>query len=202
MGRVASTLRPTASVPTDGGLLQDPSTDIWADWGLLAVPDPERQQNRRQTPQSFRDFIVAAYPGYAFHTWAERLIGLLQRVADGELNRLIVCCPPRLGKSLLVSKLFPAYWVSRYPHRFCAIASYSAELAYAHSREARHYYRSVGLPSPGARPRWATGSPPSGVAASPPGCAGHSPVRVMRWGSLMTPTRDQRMPTRRRSARS
>ena len=55
---------------------------------------------------------MAAYPGYAFHTWAERLIALLQRVADGQLNRLIVCCPPRLGKSLLVSKLFPAYWVS------------------------------------------------------------------------------------------
>ena len=50
---------------------------------------------------------MAAYPGYAFHTWAERLIALLQRVADGDLNRLIVCCPPRLGKSLLVSKLFP-----------------------------------------------------------------------------------------------
>jgi len=126
------------------GLLLDPATDVWADWGLLDVPDPSRQQNSPQAQQAFRDFIVAAYPSYAFHTWAERLIALLQRVADGELNRLIVCCPPRLGKSLLVSKLFPAYWVSRYPQRFCAIASYSAELAYAHSREARHYYRSVG----------------------------------------------------------
>ena len=128
------------------GLLLDPASDRWADWGLLDVPDPCRQQNGPQAQQAFRDFIVAAYPGYAFHTWAERLIALLQRVADGELNRLIVCCPPRLGKSLLVSKLFPAYWVSRYPTRFCAIASYSAELAYAHSREARHYYRAVGHP--------------------------------------------------------
>jgi len=128
------------------GLLLDPATDLWADWGLLDVPDPNRSQAQQQDQQSFRDFIVAAYPGYAFHTWAERLIALLQRVADGQLNRLIVCCPPRLGKSLLVSKLFPAYWVSRYPSRFCAIASYSAELAYAHSREARHYYRAVGYP--------------------------------------------------------
>ena len=128
------------------GLLLDPATDLWADWGLLDVPDPNRSQIQQQTQQSFRDFIVAAYPGYAFHTWAERLIALLQQVADGQLNRLIVCCPPRLGKSLLVSKLFPAYWVSRYPTRFCAIASYSAELAYAHSREARHYYRAVGHP--------------------------------------------------------
>ena len=128
------------------GLLLDPASDRWADWGLLDGPDPCRQQNGPQAQQAFRDFIVAAYPGYAFHTWAERLIVLLQRVADGELHRLIVCCPPRLGKSLLVSKLFPAYWVSRYPTRFCAIASYSAELAYAHSREARHYYRAVGHP--------------------------------------------------------
>ena len=126
------------------GLLLDPAADLWGDAGLLGVPDPDRQQPSHQGAQDFRAFIAAAYPGYAFHTWAERLIALLQRVADGELNRLIVCCPPRLGKSLLVSKLFPAYWVSRYPTRFCAIASYSAELAYAHSREARHYYRSVG----------------------------------------------------------
>ena len=40
MGRIAATLRPTASVPTDGGLLLDPTTDLWPDWGLLGVPDP------------------------------------------------------------------------------------------------------------------------------------------------------------------
>jgi predicted phage terminase large subunit-like protein len=127
------------------GLLLDQAADLWADAGLLGVPDPDLASLTRQG-LLFSDFIAAAYPGYAFHAWAERLIALLQRVADGQLNRLIVCCPPRLGKSLLVSKLFPAYWVSRYPSRFCAIASYSAELAYAHSREARHYYRSSGHP--------------------------------------------------------
>ena len=82
-----------------GGLLLDPASDRWADWGLLDVPDPCRQQNGPQAQQIFRDFIASAYPGYAFHTWAERLIALLQHVADGQLNRLIVCCPPRLGKS-------------------------------------------------------------------------------------------------------
>ena len=121
--------------------------DASGDWGLLGVRDPSLAPDASSVAaDNFRRFITAAYPGYAFHTWAERLIALLQRVADGELHRLIVCCPPRLGKSLLVSKLFPAYWVSRYPHRFCAIASYSAELAYAHSREARHFYRSCGHP--------------------------------------------------------
>ena len=121
------------------GLLLDPAIDPWTDWGLLDVPDPAFKQVTTEQ-KTFRDFIAAAYPDYAFHTWANKLIALCEQIADGTLNRLIVTIPPRTGKSLLVSKLFPAYWISRYPSRFCAIASYSAELAYAHSREARHYY--------------------------------------------------------------
>jgi len=132
------------SATGSAGLLN--TGDAWGDWGVLGARDLSLAPDAAAVTANFRSFIAAAYPGYAFHTWAERLIDLLQRVADGELHRLIVCCPPRLGKSLLVSKLFPAYWVSRYPHRFCAIASYSAELAYAHSREARHFYRSCGHP--------------------------------------------------------
>ena len=132
------------SVTGSAGLLN--TGDAWGDWGVLGARDPSLAPDAAAVTADFRRFIAAAYPGYAFHTWAERLIDLLQQVADGELHRLIVCCPPRLGKSLLVSKLFPSYWVSRYPHRFCAIASYSAELAYAHSREARHFYRSCGHP--------------------------------------------------------
>jgi predicted phage terminase large subunit-like protein len=143
MGRIASTTSSTAAVPTDGGLLLDPAADLWADWGLLGVPDPDRATTTRQS-LLFRDFIRDAFPTFQFHRLSELLIDLLQQVADGQLTRLIVCCPPRHGKSQLVSRLFPAYWVSRHPELFCAIASYSGELAYAHSREARHYYRISG----------------------------------------------------------
>jgi len=143
MGRIAATTKPMATVPTDGGLLLDPAIDLWADWGLLGVPDPDRASITRQGLQ-FRDFIRSAFPTFQFHRLSELLIDLLQQVADGQLTRLIVCCPPRHGKSQLVSRLFPAYWATRHPELFCAIASYSGELAYAHSREARHYYRITG----------------------------------------------------------
>jgi predicted phage terminase large subunit-like protein len=143
MGRIASITRPAVTVPTDGGLLLDPATDLWADWGLLGVPDPDQVTTTGQT-LLFKDFIRSAFPSFQFHRLSELLIDLLQQVADGQLTRLIVCCPPRHGKSQLVSRLFPAYWVSRHPELFCAIASYSGELAYAHSREARHYYRLTG----------------------------------------------------------
>jgi len=143
MGRIASTLRTPDLSGHDGGLLLDPATDRWADWGLLGVPDPDRASITRQG-LLFRDFIRSAFPTFQFHRLSELLIDLLQQVADGQLTRLIVCCPPRHGKSQLVSRLFPAYWVSRHPELFCAIASYSGELAYAHSREARHYFRLTG----------------------------------------------------------
>jgi predicted phage terminase large subunit-like protein len=143
MGRIASVTSPQKSLPSDWGLLLDPATDLWADWGLLGVPDPDRASMTRQG-LLFNDFIRSAFPTFQFHRLSELLIDLLQQVADGQLTRLIVCCPPRHGKSQLVSRLFPAYWVSRHPELFCAIASYSGELAYAHSREARHYYRMTG----------------------------------------------------------
>jgi hypothetical protein len=51
---------------------------------------------------------------------------------------------PRLGKSLLVSKLFSTYCLRHCPHRFAAIASYSAERSYTNSTEAPHFYRVTG----------------------------------------------------------
>ena len=143
MGRIASTLRTAAPAFSDSGLLLDPATDLWADWGLLGVHDPDRATTIDKQ-RNFGEFILRAFPSFQFSRFSELLIGLLQQVADGQLTRLIVCCPPRAGKSALVSRLFPAYWVSQHPQLFCAIASYSAELAYAHSREARHYYRLTG----------------------------------------------------------
>ncbi|MCP9792704.1 terminase [Vulcanococcus limneticus Candia 3F8] len=131
----------TSPAPAEGGLLLS-ELDPWGDAGLLHLPAATAAEPAE--PQSLRSFIAEAYPRYGFHRWAELLIELLQAVADGQLSRLIVTCPPRLGKSLLVSKLFPAYFLQRYPHLFAAIASYSAELAYAHSREARHFYRVTG----------------------------------------------------------
>jgi len=149
---LAPSPRPTATGGTrldearglDRGFLSSPvHPERLAQSGFLLLDRPELE---RTEPLSFREFIVEAYPRYGFHRWAVVLIGLLQAIADGELSRLIVTTPPRLGKSLLVSKLFPAYFVYRHPHLFTAIASYSGDLAYAHSREARHFYRATGNP--------------------------------------------------------
>jgi predicted phage terminase large subunit-like protein len=53
----------------------------------------------------------------------------LERVARGESTRLLINVPPRYGKTLLVSVLFPAWvWLTRPDTRFLT-ASYGADLA-------------------------------------------------------------------------
>jgi hypothetical protein len=58
-------------------LLLDPATDLWADWGLLGVPDPDRVTTAA-TPRMFREFISRAFPGFQFTCFSELLIELLQ----------------------------------------------------------------------------------------------------------------------------
>lgn len=95
---------------------------------------------RPTTELTFRQFIARVHPRYQFYAHCERLIAALQKVADGELPRLMVFMPPRHSKSETVSRLFPAYYLLRHPHRFVGLASYGAELAHTLSRAARDFY--------------------------------------------------------------
>lgn len=92
----------------------------------------------------FRHFVSRINPHYVWYPHCTQLAAALQRVADGEVTRLMVFMPPRHGKSETVSRLFPSYYLTRYPDRFVGINSYSAELAYTLSRNARENYREAG----------------------------------------------------------
>jgi len=74
----------------------------------------------------------------------EELISVLQRVADGELKRVMVFMPPRHSKSETVSRLFPAYYLQRYPERSVGLTSYSIDLARTLSRAARSNFIEAG----------------------------------------------------------
>ena len=72
---------------------------------------------------SFEVFIRRVNPRYRLYPYLEQLAGLLQRVADGELSRLMIFAPPRHGKSELVSRLFAAYYLYRHPARWIGLTS-------------------------------------------------------------------------------
>lgn len=117
-------------------------------WSIRARAELERRRREAERgdrpPLSFREFIALVKPRYQFYRHCDELIAVLQRVADGELRRLMVFEPPRHGKSELVSRLFPAYYLYRHPDRFVGLASYGAELAYTLSRAARENYQRAG----------------------------------------------------------
>ncbi len=72
------------------------------------------------------------------------LADVLERVAAGELKRLMVFLPPRHSKSELVSRLFAAYYLLKNPSHFVGLNSYAADLAFTLSRAARQNFIAAG----------------------------------------------------------
>lgn len=89
------------------------------------------------TTATLREFVASVEPSYRWYRHCQLLAEALQQVADGEIKRLMVFMPPRHGKTLLVSRRFPAYFLRRYPRRTVGLASYEAGLAQDFSRTAR-----------------------------------------------------------------
>ena len=61
----------------------------------------------------------------------------LNKVTSGEIKRLMIFMPPRLGKSTCATVRFPVYRIEKDPNCRVIIAAYSADLANKFSRQAR-----------------------------------------------------------------
>jgi predicted phage terminase large subunit-like protein len=127
---------------------------------LLKRAQRHEREQRQANPISFREFVSKVNLRYRWYRHCEVLADVLQRVADGEIKRLMVFTPPRHGKSEAVSRLFTAYFLYRHPEYWIGLSSYAAELAYTLSRNAReNYLRAVGSISEQASAvkQWETG---------------------------------------------
>ena len=83
----------------------------------------EKKTQQRQTGEKvlLHKFIKKVHPNYKFYKFHATLIQQLQKVIDGECDRLILQVPPRTGKSLLSSQLLPAAYLLAHPDRFVGI---------------------------------------------------------------------------------
>jgi predicted phage terminase large subunit-like protein len=98
---------------------------------------PRPVVSRTAEREPFRAFVERVNPTLLRHAHVVKLIAVLQRVADGEIDRLMVFEPPRHFKSETVCRLFSAYYLMRNPQKWVGLNSYAAELAYTLSRNAR-----------------------------------------------------------------
>ena len=95
-----------------------------------------------------RDFRFAASlaePSLRLDWKANALLAdTLQRFGDGEIRRLLVMTPPRIGKSTQVAQLLPAWLMVRRPGTTIGMGTHSEKLAKRNSRMARRYLREMG----------------------------------------------------------
>jgi predicted phage terminase large subunit-like protein len=112
---------------------------------IASLTGEAREEYDRLTlrPADFPEFVGEAMPSFEWYP-AQRLIAdALDAVANDQLRRLMIFMPPQEGKTELVSKLFPAYYLQCWPNRWVGVGSYSFGLAKTFSRAARGYYRDV-----------------------------------------------------------
>lgn len=65
------------------------------------------------------------------------LLGALESIAEGQIDRLMLLLPPGHGKSTYASVVFPAWWFSRHPGSSVIMACHTADLASHFARRVR-----------------------------------------------------------------
>ena len=89
----------------------------------------------------FLSFVRLVAPtivsGFKMGRHIEVISDKLQKVQDGELKRLMVFLPPRSSKSVICSKLFPAWYIGRNPEHEILTISHSDQLSSDFGRSVR-----------------------------------------------------------------
>jgi len=83
----------------------------------------------------FTEYTNSAYAAAPHHTLISEKLEAVER---GEIKRLMICMPPRHGKSELASRRFPAWFLGRNSGKQIIAASYNADLANDFGREVRN----------------------------------------------------------------
>ena len=88
--------------------------------------------------KNFMEFVKRVWPTFIGGRHHKRMARAFERVASGELKRLIINMPPRHTKSEFASYLLPAWFLGNYPHKKVIQTSHTAELAVGFGRKVRN----------------------------------------------------------------
>ena len=93
-----------------------------------------RAREKRLAKTDFASFLKYINPQYQME-WFHRMIAEhCQMLMEGKIKNLMVFVPPQFGKSLIISRTFPAWAFGQNPDLKIAGCSYSADLAEQFSR--------------------------------------------------------------------
>jgi predicted phage terminase large subunit-like protein len=98
----------------------------------------EKLKQRELSQTKFIKFVEKVWPTFISGRHHKIMADAFERVASGELKRLIINMPPRHTKSEFASYLLPAWFLGRFPHKKVIQTSHTAELAVGFGRKVRN----------------------------------------------------------------
>jgi len=93
---------------------------------------------RERCRQNFMPFVRQMWSAFIPGKHHQIMADAFERVARGELKRLIINMPPRHTKSEFASYLFPAWFLGMYPEKKIIQTAHTAELAVGFGRKVRN----------------------------------------------------------------
>lgn len=98
----------------------------------------EEAKGKEKARTGFLDFVRMMWPSFIAGEHHQVMANAFERVARGELKRLIINMPPRHTKSEFASYLFPAWYLGQYPEKKIIQTAHTAELAVGFGRKVRN----------------------------------------------------------------
>src|ERR1700693_752560 len=83
-------------------------------------------------------YAIAQWPQFELAKHHELIISKLEAVERGQISRLMIFLPPRHGKSMITSSIFPAWYLGRHPDHHVIFATYGQELSDDFGRRVRN----------------------------------------------------------------
>jgi hypothetical protein len=118
-------------------VLSPSSPDIAKIHQLLKADKIERCRD------SFLPFVNSMWTAFIAGRHHKIMADAFERVASGELKRLIINMPPRHTKSEFASFLFPAWFLGKFPEKKIIQTAHTAELATGFGRKVRNLVNSA-----------------------------------------------------------
>jgi predicted phage terminase large subunit-like protein len=107
---------------------------------LALVEQMSMARTRENARVDFLDFVRHVWPAFIAGDHHKIMANAFERVAKGELKRLIINMPPRHTKSEFASYLFPAWFLGNHPERKVIQTAHTAELAVGFGRKVRNLF--------------------------------------------------------------
>lgn len=98
----------------------------------------EEAKKREAARESYIDFVKYMWPAFIEGRHHKIMADAFERIAKGDLKRLIVNMPPRHTKSEFASYLLPAWFLGQYPEKKIIQTAHTAELSVGFGRKVRN----------------------------------------------------------------